>query len=67
MQQDNLYNPELLTDRIAFFAIYMPIIRKKIFEFVRIWNVHRICKQNNCSTAVVGKPINLYEYPTKRI
>lgn len=36
MQQDNLYNPELLTDRIAFFAIYMSIIRKKIFEFVRI-------------------------------
>ena len=41
LQEDKLYDSHMLSDCIAFLAIYTPIIRREIFGFVRLWNVHR--------------------------
>lgn len=44
-------------------AIYIPILRREIFSFVRTWNAHSIRKQKNRPNAVVGRPVRLYYYP----
>jgi hypothetical protein len=41
----------------------MPILRNEIYEFVRIWNVHRIRRQPKRPNAVVGQPLMLYKRP----
>ena len=42
--------------------IYMPIIRKSIFTFVRTWNSHLIRKQSNRKHVVSGRPTKLYNH-----
>lgn len=52
-----------LGDRIALYAIYMPLIRTQITSFVRTWNQHRIRKQSNRPYSVPGKPWMNYHFP----
>ena len=44
-------------------AVYLPIIRELAFQFVRIWNVHRIRKDKRRPHSVSGKPHILFWYP----
>jgi hypothetical protein len=38
-------------------AIYIPLIRREIEGFVRLWNNHPIRRQPKRPNAVVGKPV----------
>lgn len=53
------------SDRIAFLAIYMPILRKASSDFVETWNCHRIRKQPNRPYLTPGIPYVLYNYPER--
>ncbi|KAK6429957.1 hypothetical protein LTR95_013891 [Oleoguttula sp. CCFEE 5521] len=49
---DNLSNTdqyigERLAHRLAFLAVYIPIVRNESLEFVNLWNHHRIRKQKD--------------------
>ena len=58
------YDKDLLADRVAFLAVYVPILQQEIFEFTRFWNnVHAIRKQKARSHVVSGIPWLLYYYP----
>lgn len=52
-------------DRIAFLAIYVPIIRHALSEFVHVWNNHKIRKQPKRPYLVSGIPYLLYNYPER--
>lgn len=47
------------SDIIALLAVYMPILRKQIHDFVEDWNVHPIRKSNK-PHVVPGQPYLLY-------
>ena len=49
-------------DKIAFLAIYMPIVREAIMSYVQLWNTHSIRKQKDRPNAITGKPAVLYNY-----
>ena len=62
MRGDNSYIKDDLADKIALLAIYMPIIRKEVFEFRATWNSHQIRRQKG-NHIVVGQPWDLYSNP----
>ena len=63
LQKTGLFSADMLADRIALYAIYLPLIRDQILEFVEVWNVHRIRKQRNRPNAVQEKPFHNFFYP----
>jgi hypothetical protein len=65
LNQDRLFEQHQASDRIAILAIYMPLIRNALCDFVRLWNVHSIRKQKNRPNGVSGKPFFLYFHPEK--
>jgi len=50
-------------DKIALLFVYFPIIRTEIYNFVRLWNNHRIWYQKNRPSLPTGKPSVLYFTP----
>ncbi|KAI9748901.1 MAG: hypothetical protein M4579_007078 [Chaenotheca gracillima] len=44
-------------------AVYMPLIRKEVHHFARIWNNHKIRKQQDRPNSVAGQPFMLFHYP----
>jgi len=44
-------------------AVYMRIVREATEEYVELWNIHLIRKQNNRPNSVSGQPEVLYEDP----
>ena len=63
LQKTGLFSADMLADRIALYAIYLPLLRDQILEFVEVWNVHRIRKQRNRPNVVQGKPFHNFFYP----
>ncbi|KAL4965070.1 uncharacterized protein BDV14DRAFT_189871 [Aspergillus stella-maris] len=61
--EDGKFSKDILSDQIALYAIYMPILRVQITSFVRTWNNHNIRKQRNRPHIVTGKPYINYNYP----
>jgi hypothetical protein len=64
----NEYESDWRSDRIAFLAIYMPILRKALDGFVHTWQHHQIRKQPKRPYLVSGKgaiPYLLYHYPER--
>lgn len=57
------YDKDSIVDRVVFLAIYLPILREEIMEFVNLWNTHSIRKQSNRPHVVPGIPHVLYHYP----
>jgi len=55
-----------MADTIALLFVYMPIVRKEIYNFVDLWNAHRIRAQPSCPTVAAGKPVVLYFNPPAR-
>ncbi|OQN95138.1 hypothetical protein B0A48_18723 [Cryoendolithus antarcticus] len=53
-----------LAHRLAFLAVYIPIIRNESLEFVNLWNHHRIRRQKD-EHIVHGRPYQLYNYPSQ--
>ena len=51
-----------MSDRIAFLAVYMPIIRQATSAYAQLWNSHKIRAQKDRPSAVVGKPMVLYNW-----
>lgn len=43
-------------------AIYMPLIRRAVTEYVETWNSHTIRKQRNRPNSIGGRPIFLYNH-----
>jgi hypothetical protein len=41
----------------------MPIVRKQVYDFVRLWNAHKIRPQKQRVNSVIGKPYMLYNHP----
>jgi hypothetical protein len=52
-----------LADIIAFFAIYMPIIRTEVVAFTELWNNHSIRAQKQRPNHIKGKPRVNYLWP----
>jgi hypothetical protein len=48
-------------------AVYMPIVRQAAYEYMELWNIHKIRKQPNRPNAVVGRPEQLYNDPADGI
>lgn len=63
MRDEGSFSQGSLTDQIALYAIYMPILRAEIKSFVQTWNVHYIRKQSRRPTVVHGKPYMNYYHP----
>lgn len=61
--REEAYNADWLSDRTAFLAIYMPILRNALSQFVHVWNNHRIRKQPRRPYLTPGIPFLLYHYP----
>lgn len=40
----------------------MPIVRRAVFDYVRIWNQHRIQAQKDRPNYIPGKPTFLYNF-----
>ncbi|KAL4872283.1 hypothetical protein BDV12DRAFT_183231 [Aspergillus spectabilis] len=45
--EEGIFSSYTLSDQVALYAIYMPLLRNQIYSFVRTWNCHRIRKQKN--------------------
>jgi hypothetical protein len=58
------YDKDLLADRVAMLAIYMPIIAEAVDDFVGTWNTHRIRRQPQRNHHVAGIPHVLYHNPS---
>lgn len=67
LQNEGLFNSNVLADQIALLAIYIPLLRTEMQSFVRTWNAHRIRKQPNRPNAVAGKPYVLYHHSPEDI
>jgi len=63
LNQDGLFIKNQLADRISIIAVYMPLLRREICKFIRLWNVHDIRKQKERPGGVYGKPYFLYFHP----
>jgi hypothetical protein len=63
LEADRLWCEELLSCRIALLAVYMPILRRLLHQFVDQWNHHRIRKQKNRPHVIPGQPFVLFYYP----
>jgi hypothetical protein len=48
---------------VALFAVYIPILRELVYNFVRNWNRHKIRKQRDRPYSHHGQPSWLYENP----
>ena len=48
---------------LAIQALFMPLIREEIFNFVDSWNNHKIRKQRNRMNHPTGRPFMLYFHP----
>ncbi|KAM4063282.1 hypothetical protein HRG_013846 [Hirsutella rhossiliensis] len=49
-----------LSDQIALYAIYTPMIKDEFATFVDLWNSHKIRTQRNRQHVVSGRPMDLY-------
>jgi hypothetical protein len=67
MQQDGLFDKASLADQIAILALYLPVIRNDLFNFVRLWNSHNIRAQRRRPGVVSGKPYMLYHHPAEGV
>lgn len=54
-------------DQIALLYIFLPIIRRQIYHFVDLWNIHTIRKQKNRLYLPTGKPVVLYHCPPEGV
>jgi hypothetical protein len=60
-----MYEQDLLSDVIALYALYLPVIRYQVQSFVQTWNMHRIRKQKNRPGLPYGQPNVLYHHPAE--
>jgi hypothetical protein len=67
MQEQGLFDRSSLSDQIAVLALYLPIIRQDLFDFVRLWNAHSIRAQRKRPGVVSGKPYLLYHHPSEGV
>jgi hypothetical protein len=58
------YDKDLIADRVALLAVYMPIIADAISSFAVTWNTHRIRRQSRRAYHVDGIPYVLYFNPS---
>ncbi|KGY14487.1 hypothetical protein PABG_12650 [Paracoccidioides brasiliensis Pb03] len=63
LSHTGLYQTNTLSDRIAFLAVYMPIIRQEVTNYVSVWNNHQIRTQRKRPDGVYGRPWKLYYHP----
>lgn len=63
--RNDQYKADWRSDRIAFLAIYIPIIRRSLSQFVHLWNNHKIRKQPKQPYLQAGIPYLLYNYPER--
>lgn len=63
---DGEYLADSLGNRIAFLAVYIPILREELPIFVNLWNSHYIRRQRNREDYLInGIPHILYHYPER--
>jgi len=60
LQNNGLYESDVLEDRVVFLFVFVPILRDEIATFVETWNEHRIRSQRNRPNHVAGIPNELY-------
>ncbi|SMY19713.1 unnamed protein product [Zymoseptoria tritici ST99CH_1A5] len=63
LRNNRLYDEDQRADRVAFLAVYVPIMRYTVWLFVGSHNRHRIRKHPEITGYVAGIPNTLYAYP----
>ncbi|KAL4766702.1 hypothetical protein BDW60DRAFT_221101 [Aspergillus nidulans var. acristatus] len=63
LQEEDKFYMDQLSDRIALYAIYIPLLRVQIPSFVRTWNHNSIQNPANRPHLVPGKPYMNYNFP----
>jgi hypothetical protein len=66
LAKQGLFVKSNLHDRIALLAVYMPVLRNEVANFVTTWNSHRIRRQRGRPNCVSGVPYQLYHYPQQQ-
>jgi hypothetical protein len=56
LRLNNYYDPDNDVDRLALIFVYLPIIRRNLSQFSRVWNNHKIRTENHRT------PIQLYAH-----
>jgi hypothetical protein len=62
-QEEGYYQYDRLLDRLAYYAVYMRLIREEAYEYMENWDTHKIRTQKNHPHAVSGKNWYLNELP----
>ncbi|KAL4889310.1 hypothetical protein BDV59DRAFT_195730 [Aspergillus ambiguus] len=45
LREDGVFSKSSLADQIALYAIYIPLLRTEVYQYVQTWNMHRIRRQ----------------------
>ena len=67
LRLSNKFSKDVLADRIALLAVYLPTIRTEVAYFVDQWNTHPLRKQSNRPNSVQGRPRTLFYKPKEGI
>ena len=67
LRDSNHFSHDMLADRIAILAVYLPTIRTEVTQFVDKWNTHNIRRQSDRPKSMQGKPLALFYYPKEGI
>jgi len=66
LQQDGFYNYFHSSDRIVFFFVFVPILRRELQSYSEVHNEHRIRRQSARPNHKPGVPNDLYFDSPKR-
>jgi hypothetical protein len=61
LQLDGFYESDLLSDRVVFLFVFVPILRHELHSYVKTHNNHTIRPQLARANHIPGKPDELYE------
>jgi len=67
LERDGDFDPEILEDQIALYAVYEDALRQELQEFVNTWNTHKIRLQKNRPHVIHGQPWYNYHFPDPKI
>ena len=60
MQQQGLFESDILSDRVVFLFVFVPILRHELQRYVKTHNSHSIRPQKQRANHIPGIPDDLY-------
>ena len=63
LRDTNQYSKDILADRLAILAVYLPSIRTEVTHYVDKCNTHNLRRQPHRPKSIHGKPYGLFYHP----